>query len=174
MDQISEDQVKNAVKLAKESDYDALHTMSCGLTATIKSCAYKFADSIDICMADFGRNVVKLSKTLQPLEDYTCSKSATELSKLMDAENDECYQAKRDEADKCISDTIRKYINNSDTRINVENILNLLTNEDECANLVALEACVMPLYDDCSNKEPAEIMRGLIKATIASSACKQE
>lgn len=174
VEQISENQVKNAVKLARESDFDALHTLSCGVSSTIRNCAYKFAEGIDICLNDFGRDLVKLSKTLQPLKDFTCSKTITELSKIKDAENDECYQSKRDEAEKCLSDTVLEYIDNSDTRENVAGLLNLLNDEDECTNLTKFEECVMPLYDDCDNKEPAEIIGGLIKGFIASSACKQE
>ena len=98
----------------------------------------------------------------------------TELSKIKDAENDECYQSKRDEAEKCLSDTILKYIDDDDTRENVSGMLHLLNDEDECENLTKFETCVMPLYDDCENKEPAEIIRGMINGFIESSACKQE
>lgn len=176
---INVQEIKEEIEQAITTDkYDSLFTRSCNVSKTVMPCFESFLDAIQICMSEEEKQFIKLSIIIaRALLDFACSKSIEDFEKIIDTKSDECYNSKEKEVEieACAESIITKYFSDDEDEDKfIEKLLNLLTKEEDCIDLVSFESCVASVFKGCTNKFPIEVLHDLLQSVIEQTPCRSK
>jgi Protein of unknown function (DUF1397) len=166
-----EDMLESLGKAMESENYQEIFEKSCQVTNNVLPCLENLSTSFEPCMDNEEKEIIRLLFIVaRALVNFGCSRTVDELTSMMNAKEDECFLSKKPAVEIC-GENLTSFIGQN-RNVTEKKILQLLTEEKGCTQLVDFETCVLPLFDECQNRKPIDLMNGLLSSIIDQTPCR--